>query len=110
MADAQAATGSGAVAAGSSTGLAVACVRDRGENGLAAVSEGEGVPRSVLEALCDGVPDGVAVKLLDGEEGALVGGLAEGGLLAGERGELADLDGILGEGGAGEGREQGREQ
>ena len=44
------------------------------------------------------------VQLLDGEEGALVRGLPEGGLLAGEGGEFADLDGLLGAGGAGEGR------
>ena len=36
------------------------------------------------------------VHLLDGEQGALVGGLAEGGLLAGQRGVFADLDRILG--------------
>ena len=36
------------------------------------------------------------VELLDGELRALVHGLAVGGLLAGERGEFADLDGFLG--------------
>ena len=42
---------------------------------------------------------GGGVDLLDREEGALVRGLAEGGFLAGERGILADLDGVVGAGG-----------
>ena len=39
------------------------------------------------------------VDLLEGEDDAVVGGLAEAGFLAGERGVFADLDGF---GGAGE--------
>ena len=44
------------------------------------------------------------VGLFDGEERALVGVLAEDGFLAGHRGEFAELDGVLGEGG---GRDEG---
>jgi len=54
------------------------------------------------------------VGFLDGEEGAAVGGLAVGGFLAGEGGEFADLDGVVGGsgrgGGSGKGERGGEEE